>query len=216
MPFGIQQFKSNGMNLNGARPSLFEVIIPNFPLLPTSGTASGISSGPNLVEKVALMAKAASLPGSVVESIDIGYFGRKIKLAGDRVFPNWSINVYNDEDFRVRNVFEDWHELLNSRQPNLLSRATPASGASAGATDPNNYKRDITVIQYSKAGPEKKIYTLIGAFPVTVAPIQLDWDATNQVETFEVEFAYDYWEPVEGNNGTTDGPTPSLTLNQGS
>lgn len=215
MPFYVNDFKTNGMNLNGARPTLFEVVIPNFPLL-NGGIGSGLSSGGNITNKVALMAKSASLPASVVESIDVGYFGRKIKLAGDRTFPNWLVTMYNDEDFRIRNIMEDWHEIINSRQPNLLSAASPASGASAGATDPNNYKRDLMVVQYSKAGVEKKIYTMVGAFPVSISPIQLDWDATNQVELFDVEFAYDYWEPLDTNGSVSDSPTPSITLNQGS
>lgn len=212
MPFSINEFKTNGLNLGGARPTLFEVIIPSFPLI---STAAGFAPGVSTAEKVSLMAKAASLPASIVSEIDVGYMGRKIKVVGDRIFPNWSITVYNDEDFLVRNLFEDWHEILNSRQPNLLTRATPASGASHGATDPQNYKRDLTVYQLSKAGHAKKVYTMVGAFPVSVSAIDLDFDATNQIETFQVEFAYDYWEPLEEVAGTTTSPTASITLNPG-
>lgn len=216
MTFSINDFKANGLVLGGARPTLFQVIIPNFPTLSGTTTSFGTATGPTLSTKVSLMAKAASLPPSLVDSIDIGYMGRKIKVTGDRVFPNWSCTVMNDEDFRVRNVFEDWHEILNSREPNLLTRVAPAAGASAGSTDPNNYKRDITIIQFSKAGHEVKIYTLVGAFPVTVSPIQLDFDATNQIEMFDVEFAYDYWQPTDASTvGLSDAPTPSLSLNIG-
>ena len=124
MTYSINQFTSQGLVLGGARPTLFEVIIPNFPLLQN---AAAIASGDlTSSSKLSLMAKAASLPPSIVQEINVGYMGRKIKVAGDRTFPNWSITVYNDEDFAMRNLFEDWHEILNSRQPNLMSRATPA------------------------------------------------------------------------------------------
>jgi len=216
MTFSINDFKANGLVLGGARPTLFQVIIPNFPTLSGTTTSFGTSTGPTLSTKVSLMAKAASLPPSLVDSIDIGYMGRKVKVTGDRVFPNWSCTVMNDEDFRVRNVFEDWHEILNSREPNLLTRVAPAAGASNGSTDPNNYKRDITVIQFFNDTATTEIYTLVGAFPVTVSPIQLDFDATNQIEMFDVEFAYDYWQPTDASTvGLSDAPTPSLSLNIG-
>ena len=72
------------------------------------------------------------------------------------------------------------------------------------------------MIQYSKAGAIKKFYTLIGAIPVTVSAIDLDYDSTNQIEMFQVEFAYDYWEPNDNSGGISDGPTPSRTENPGS
>lgn len=217
MAFSINDFKANGLVLGGARPTLFQVIIPNFPTLSGSTIGFGTTNGPTLTGKVQLLAKAASLPPSLVDSIDVGYMGRKIKVTGDRTFPNWGCTIMNDEDFRVRNVFEDWHEILNSREPNLLTRVAPASGASQGSTDPNNYKRDIMLVQLSKAGQEIKIYTLVGAFPVTVSPIALDYDATNQIEQFDVEFAYDYWQPTDASTvGLSAAPTPSLSLNVGS
>lgn len=217
MPFSINDFKANGLNRGGARPTLFQVLIPNFPSLGSGGIVGGTIGGPSLSSKVGLLAKSASIPPSLVDSVDAGYMGRKIKLAGDRIFPNWSCTIMNDEDFQVRNVFEDWHEILNSREPNLLTRVAPAGGVTVGSTDPNNYKRDITLIQFSKAGFEIKIYTLIGAFPVTISPITLDYDATNSLEQFDVEFAYDYWQPTDASSiGITDAPTPSLSLNVGS
>lgn len=212
MAFSINDFKSNGLVLGGARPTLFQIIISNFPTLQSGVSSIGALAGPSLTGKVELLCKAGSLPPSLVDSIDVGYMGRKIKVTGDRVFPNWSCTIMNDEDFRVRNVFEDWHEILNSREPNLLTRVAPSSGASNGATDPNNYKRDITLYQFSKSGPVIKTYTLVGAFPVTVSPIALDYDAVNQIEQFDVEFAYDYWQPLDASSvGQTDAPTPSIS-----
>lgn len=173
MAFNIEQFKSQGLNLGGARPSLFEVEIPG-----------GWPGGGDSVQRVRFLAKASSLPPSVVESIDIPYFGRKIKILGDRVFTNWSVTVMNEEDFSVRNGFMNWHEFMNSKVPNLLNNDDGSI---------SSYKSDVSVRQYSKSGEIIFECKLIGAFPVTVDAIQLDWDAINQIEQFDVEFAYDYW-----------------------
>lgn len=173
MAFNIEDFKSNGLALGGARPSLFDVQIPGG--WPGSGDSTAT---------LQFLAKASSLPPSVVESIDIPYFGRKIKILGDRVFPNWSVTVMNEENFSLRNGFMNWHEFMNSKIPNILNNP---SG------DIESYKRDIIVAQYTKSGDVIFECKLVGAFPVTVDAIQLDWDAINQVEQFDVEFAYDYW-----------------------
>ena len=58
-----------------------------------------------------------------------------------------------------------------------------------------NYKAAVDVIQYSKDGSIIRSYQIVGAFPTAVEAISLDWDTTNQVETFTVGFAYDYWVP---------------------
>ena len=53
----------------------------------------------------------------------------------------------------------------------------------------------MDVIQYSKDGSILRSYQIIGAFPTVIDAIDLDWDTTNAVETFNVGFAYDYWVP---------------------
>ena len=37
-------------------------------------------------------------------------------------------------------------------------------------------------------------------FPTNVNQMPLDWDAINQIQQFDVEFAYDYWVPSGGTN----------------
>lgn len=193
MAFNVEEFKSRGLSFGGARPSLFEIQLTDWP--------AALENAP---AKTSYLAKAASLPPSVVESIDIPYFGRKIKVLGDRVFPNWSVTIMNEEDFLLRNSFMNWQEMMNSKVPNRLNSDT-------GAGDISSYKKNIVVYQYSKAGgPAIFTCTLVGAFPVTVDAIQLDWDAINQIEQFDVEFAYDYWVPGLYNAGIqTNEPTYS-------
>lgn len=173
MPFNIEDFKAYGLSKGGARPSLFEVEVPGG--WPQSGDAHG---------KTQFLVKAASIPPSIVEHVDVPYFGRKIKVTGDRVFPNWSITVLNEEDYTLRNGFMNWHEHMNSKVPNLLNQT---SG------DISQYKKDLFVRQYSKPGLIIFECKIVGAFPVTIDVMNLDWDATNQIQTFDVELAYDYW-----------------------
>ena len=177
--FNISTFKARGLTLGGARPSLFEVYltIPTFVAADT-GTDT----------KFRFTCRAASLPAATVGTVDVSYFGRQIKFAGDRTFTDWTVTVMNDEDFLVRSMFEKWSNALNKLQANQRQ----------AYVSENDYKATMNVIQYAKDGVPIRSYDIVGAFPTTVDAIELNWDTQNQVESFGVTFAYDYWLPTEG------------------
>jgi hypothetical protein len=187
MPFNISAFKSNGLVYGGTRPSLFNVFL-NVP--------AGIGIDNVSVDKFRFVCRTAELPDSSISSIDIPYFGRKIKVAGERQFTDWSVTVMNDEDFAVRSLFEAWSNALNRLVSNVRDPSLSAE----------QYKQDLEVIQYSKDGSEIRSYMIIGAFPTQIGAIALDWDSANQVETFTVNFSYDYWIPaIEASNKKAGG-----------
>jgi len=189
MPFNVENFKSKGLINGGARPSLFDVTI-------TPPAGLGISG----LENIQFLARATQLPAMTIQSVDVPYFGRKIKVAGDRTFADWSITVMNDEDFKVRAAFEAWSNKINT----IISNVNLAGNA------PGTYKTDAIVNQYSKGGKDTtqavplRSYKFVGIFPTQIDAINLDWDTTNQIETFDVTFAYDYWEPNISNVGSQD------------
>ena len=178
--FNISTFKTRGLTMGGARPTLFEIY-----LIPPPGVGADQDSQ----DKFRFTCRGASIPAATIQAIDVGYFGRKIKVQGDRTFTDWQVTVMNDEDFLVRSMFEKWSNALNRLESNI--RDPNFTG------DENSYKTDMNVIQYGKDGELIRQYDIIGAFPTTVSDIQLDWDTTNQIETFTVTFAYDYWLPAE-------------------
>lgn len=177
--FNISTFKSRGLQFGGARPALFEVYL-------TIPQGVGATAGSD--DKFRFSCRGAQIPASTVASVDVGYFGRKIKVSGDRTFTDWSVSVLNDEDFLVRSMFEKWSNALNRLEANIRDPNF--------AFNENSYKSTMTVIQYSKDGSALRAYEIIGAFPTAVDGIDLNWDSTNQIETFNVTFAYDYWLPV--------------------
>lgn len=175
MAFNINDFKSRGLTKGGVRPSLFQVEInPN------------IGEDSATIEKFVFTCRASEVPAATVESVNVPYFGRQIKLAGDRTFADWSVTVMNDEDYLVRNMFEDWSNQINQLAGNI--KLLPA----------NTYKStDATVTQFSKDGSKIRAYQFVGIFPVSVGAMALDWDTTNTIQTFDVTFAYDYWLPIQ-------------------
>lgn len=170
MAFNVNNFRS-AMSGGGARPTQFEVII-DMPFADTSAAS-----------KLTFTCKAAQLPESTVGEIALPYFGRDIKVAGDRTFGDWTITVINDEDFLVRDAMERWNQSINSHVANLNESGGPLA-----------YKaRDARVIQYSKTGQVIREYRMENCFPKTIAAIDLSWETKDTVEEFQVTFAYDFW-----------------------
>ena len=173
--------------MGGARPTLFEVYLTPPP---------GIGVDQNSQDKFRFTCRGASLPASTIQSIDVGYFGRKITVQGDRTFQDWSVTVMNDEDFGVRSMFEAWHNAINTIVSNVRLQSASRE----------EYKTVLDVTQFSKDGEILRTYQLVGAFPTSVAGIGLGWDSQNAIEEFAVNFSYDYWLPViENASGKTAG-----------
>jgi len=182
MAFNINEIKSQ-LTFGGAKASLFQVQITN----PINGIAD---------LKVPFMVQAASIPEATLGTIEVPYFGRKVKIAGDRTFAEWTVTIINDEDFLVRNAMEQWMANINTHQGNIR----PLASAS-----PNQYKAQAQITQYSKTGTPLRTYSFNGLFPTTISSIEMDWGTTDAIETFQVTFQYDYWDVtggVTGNGGT--------------
>lgn len=192
--FNISTFKTRGLRFGGARPALFEVYL---------SIPGGVQATAGSDDKFRFTCRAAQIPASTVGSVDIGYFGRKIKVSGDRTFADWTVTVMNDEDFLVRSMFEKWSNSLNRLVSNVRDGAY--------AFNENSYKATMNVIQYSKDGTPIRAYDIIGAFPTTVEAIDLNWDTTNQIETFNVTFSYDYWLPAPELEGFNAYAAKALT-----
>ena len=167
----INDFKAK-LAGGGARPNQFKVTMP-FP---------GYSQVGGEIEELAFLCRATSLPGMQVPSFGVPFRGRNIKIAGDRTFEDWNISVYNDTNFKLRNAFERWSNGINNMTDN------------EGLTNPADYQVDAFVDQLDRNGATLKSYTLRGAFPVIIAPIELTYDEQTAVEQFDVTFSYQYFE----------------------
>ena len=175
MAFNVTEFRANLIG-DGARPNLFQVTMT----FPTYAVDSVSSS-----QALTFLAKSAQIPGSTVGTVPLYYFGRELKFAGNRNFADWTITVINDENFKVRKAFESWMNNINSHATNLRSGA---------ALTPTSYTVDTKVDQFDKTGNVIKSYKFVGAFPVDLSPIDLDWGSNDSIEEFSATLAYQWWE----------------------
>ena len=173
----ISDFKSKLIG-GGARPNLFEVELTTLPDGVTGWDADSFQ----------FLCKAAALPAQTIASIDVPFRGRIFKVAGDRTIDTWTVTVINDEDFVLRNAFENWTQQIADLTTNL------------GATDPSAYMTNAKVFQLgrgsSKASTSSdgnenvvlKEYEFIDIFPTSVSAIDLSYDTGDTIEEYTVEF----------------------------
>jgi hypothetical protein len=176
MAFNVNELRSQ-LTFGGAKASLFQVQIQN----PIESIADLKSS---------FMIKAAAIPASTLGEVEVPYFGRRVKMAGDRTFAPWTVTVINDEDFLVRNAMEAWSAAINSHQGNLKQVASTSA-----------YKTQAQITQFSKTGAPLRVYSFNGLFPTEISEIAMDWGADSTPEEFTVTFSYDWWDIIGGTTG---------------
>ena len=156
----------------GARNNQFKVTMP-FP---------GFAQVGGETESMAFLCTATNLPQSEIGELTVNFRGRPIYMAGDRTFQTWTTTIINDTDFLIRNAIERWSNGINNHSDN------------EGLVNPVDYQVDAFVDHLDRNGNTLKSYTLRGVFPTTVASIPLEYAEVTEVEQFQVDFAYNYFE----------------------
>ena len=175
MTFSVTEFKSN-LKKGGARSALFSVEL----LFPTGVTTP--------LTRSEFLVRSSSIPASNIGTHEVFFHGKAIRIAGDRTYDTWETTILNDEDFGIRNSIEEWMNLISNSK--LNSRDSTFSDSEGENVD---YKKKLTVKQFSKEGTELRAYNFVNAFPTSLSPIGLDW-ASGELEEFTCTWTYDYWE----------------------
>ena len=174
----ISDFKSK-LTGGGARPNLFEVELA-FP--------NAVAIENDVLQKARFLVKAAALPSSTINPIEIPFRGRILKIAGDRTFETWTITVINDVDFVIRSAFEKWMNVINK-----LDDAT-------GLQNPDEYQKDAMVHQLDRDGGILRSYKFWDIFPTNLSTIDLSYETTDTLEEFTVEMQVHFWEAFKGSS----------------
>lgn len=181
----IADFKAQMIG-GGARPNQFYVQL-TFPSYVGLGVVAG--------QQAQFLCRSAQLPASTIEPITTLYRGRPVQFAGERTFAPWTVSIYNDTTFNIRNALEVWQNGIQNYNTTL------------GKTSPSQYQVDLSVYQLDRSGAIIKSYKFVDAMPVNIGPIQLDFDQQNQIEQFDVEFTYNYF-----TSNTTSGAVAGVNV----
>ena len=167
----IADFKAQMIG-GGARPNQFRVEL-TFPSYVTLGVVAG--------QRAQFLCKAAQLPGSTIENIPVLYRGRPVNFAGERTFQPWTISIYNDTTFGIRNSLEQWQSGIQNYN------------STTGRVNPTDYQVDLNVHQLDRNGAIIKSYKFHDAYPTSISAVGLDFEQQNAIEQFDVEFTYNFF-----------------------
>ena len=168
----ISAFKSQ-ITQGGARPNQFRVKLTFPAFVGAAGTVAAQSAE--------FLCRSSLLPASNVDDITTYYRGRQVHFAGERTFQPWSVTVYNETNFNIRNAFETW------------SNGIVNYDATNGFTQPLIYQTDMSVYQLDRNDQVIKEYRFFDAYPVSIGAIGLDYEDNARIEQFDVTFVYNYF-----------------------
>jgi hypothetical protein len=181
----IAKFKHRINNV--ARASLYEVGI-------VKPIARGIEWSEGILQ---FTAKVVSLPDSTFQDLEIPYMGRKIHFFGNRSYSTIDMKCFTTNNWQNYHDVYTWHRSMNHPQFNTST-----------TLDMNQYKTDVWFQLQTQIGKQglvtesnvkmvnTPVYQLIGAFPLKVSPVELDW-SSNDTADFTVTWCYDYADLVK-------------------
>lgn len=169
MTFNVSEFRS--AIGTGTRPNLFQITI--------SGGLNATST-----DEISVLAKASSLPASTVGMIEVPHVGgRRLKIAGDRSFAEWTVTLMSDEAFSVRKRIEAYQQTFVNMSFDELTVGNRANAALA----------TVTVKQLSDTGSTLRTYALQNAFVTDISAIDVSYDTRDAIEEFTVTWVYDFF-----------------------
>ena len=180
----IDEFRANFIG-GGARPNQFRVEIQAPP---------GISIGLD-TRNATFLARTAALPSQALGVIELNFRGRRLRIAGDRDFPDaWTVTFLNDTNFGLRDAMERWMNGIND----LVT--------GQGVTISSDYQADMRVHQLDRDDNVLKTYIFRNAWPESLGEIALDTGTVDAVEEFDVSWRYQHFEA----SGVSPGVTASV------
>ena len=183
--FSITKFKEAVAKEGGlSRGVFFDCLItlPDYPGFFNEGSLS--------------LCKAANMPAAQLDTAEVKYFTRSVKIPASRQFSPVTLTFYNTESYVMRDQFLTWLSLFNSPVSNVRGArdvdpriGTGKVGDVATFTRKINYA-DIILTPRNQKHAETGRYHFYSAFPTSVGAVSYSYENDSQFHTYDVEFQY--------------------------
>ena len=183
--FSITKFKEAVAKEGGlSRGVFFDCLItlPDYPGFFNEGSLS--------------LCKAANMPAAQLDTAEVKYFTRSVKIPASRQFSPVTLTFYNTESYVARDQFLTWLSLFNSPVSNVRGArdvdpriGTGKVGDVATFTRKINYA-DIILTPRNQKHAETGRYHFYSAFPTSVGAVSYSSENDSQFHTYDVEFQY--------------------------
>lgn len=193
MAINLQRFMSTMNQQPPAKTSNFEVSVH----------CPGIGSIPELTFR----ADSATLPGRSVSTTDYRDVGPQTKIGYNAIYMESTIGFILSERYNEKEYFDQWVDLIVG--PHRVKSSPGGNRFNAGYYD--DYKGTIIIQNFSNTGQPTYKTKLIEAFPLSIAPIQLDW-GQDEFTKLSITFTFRYYEHSSAGGGTVGGRSLSSRL----
>ena len=139
---------------------------------------------PRAGSKIEFLASAGQIPSAQIGLVEQPFRVHVLKLAGDRTFEPWTVTIINDIEFSSRSALELWQQDIQEFD------------GGNGATTTDYMLSRAFVEQLHKDDSVLARYEFFNMFPTNIGPIELNYETTDSLETFDVEFQFSHWERV--------------------
>lgn len=170
MTFDVRKFKAEINGHNGlAQGTRFRALITGGVLKSSKAKALGF------------LINQAVIPGRHLTTQEIRTHGPIRKAPYVTQYDDLQLGIYctNDHLF-PRDLFEEWQDQIINTQTGRVNYF-------------DHYVADIEIEQYDTSGKVVFACKFVDAYPITVMPLALDWNATDSIHNLQVTFAYRRW-----------------------
>lgn len=183
-PFSLEKFKQTILRKGGlGKGVFFDCTITN-----PSRVAFYLN------EDSFLLCKAANMPPAQLDTAEVKYFTRSVRIPASRQFSPVTLTFYNTQNYLVRNQFLTWLSRFNTPVSNLRGAEDIERGSDSvvGNTnsDPTNNYATIELRSRNENHDLLGTYRFYSAFPSSVAGLQYSYENDQQFQTYDVEFQY--------------------------
>jgi hypothetical protein len=186
-----------------AKPSKFEVKVFRGNTVDVTEASRGLS----------LQCEAAELPGFNINTIESKVYGPSWHIASIPTYSDVTLTFLCATNMWEKSYFENWMQKII---PTGYINNTTLTDVSPHAQYRDDYFSTIFIDQYAEYNSSKPSYrcALIGAFPISMASLSLNWGDSDGVHRLQVTFKYSKWMRIEKVSGAKSIKPTSNTNSQ--
>ena len=154
-------------------------------------------------EDAVLLCKAANMPAAQLDTAEVKYFTRSVKIPASRQFSPLTLTFYNTQTYSLRHEFLTWLSEFNTPISNVRNaqdvkrrgddvNTFRISGGGADNDQSGMLERYCNIILTTRdeRHNERGFYQFNSAFPTSVGALSYSYENDSQVHTYDVEFQY--------------------------
>jgi len=137
------------------------------------------------------LCKAANMPAAQLDTTEVKYFTRSVKIPASRQFSPLTLTFYNTESYVMRDQFLIWLSFFNSPVSNVRgAQDVKLRQGDVKTTQALVSYANIILTPRNQKHAETGRYHFYSAFPTSVGAVSYSYENDGQFHTYDVEFQY--------------------------